>query len=78
MESNGSGAADTDSLIVTDPIDSATLDYDVTTGVMFNDGTTSSALDLGTVVFSQTAPPGPYVYDYTPVPDGDGFDRVCL
>ncbi|MCP3936047.1 MAG: hypothetical protein GY708_11825 [Actinomycetia bacterium] len=76
VTNNGDGSPDEDTVVVTDPIDSGKLAFDVTTGVTFTDGTTSSALSLGTVAYSSTAAPGPYVYDYTPVPDGDGYDGV--
>ncbi len=74
ITNNGDGSPDVDTVKTTDPIDSSGLAYDVTTGVTFTDGSTSSALSLGTVEYSSTAAPGPYVYDYTPVPDGDGYD----
>jgi hypothetical protein len=73
VTNNGDGSPDTDTLIFADPLDSVILDYDVTTGVTFTDGATSSALALGAIVYSQTAAPGPYTYDYTPVPVG-GYD----
>jgi hypothetical protein len=68
----GDGSPDADSTYVTDIIGINGVKYDVTTGVSFTDGTTSSALALGTVTYSDDA--GPYIYDYTPVPDGDGCD----
>ena len=73
-ENSGDGVADMDSTVVTDAIDAEKLACDVTTGVTFTDGATASGLALDTVSYSATAAPGPYVYDYTPVPDGDGFD----
>ncbi len=74
VANNGDGSPDADSVVIADPIDSSDLAFDVTTGVTFTDGSTSSALSLGAVEYSSTAAPGPYVYDYTPVPDGDGYD----
>jgi len=74
VTNNGDASPDADSVYVTAPVDSTNEAYDVTTGVSFTDGSTSSALTLGTVTYSSTAAPGPYVYDYTPVPDGQGYD----
>jgi CSLREA domain-containing protein len=75
MPSNtGDGAPDADSTYVIDIIDTNSVEYDATTGVSFTDGSTSSALALDAVTFSDDAAPGPYTYDYTPVPDGDGYD----
>ena len=68
------GSPDSDTFVITDAIDSATLAFDVSAGVTFVDGATSSGLTLGAVTYSSTAAPGPYVYNYTPVPDGNGCD----
>ena len=35
---------------------------------------TSSGLSLGSVTYSATPAPGPYVYNYTPAPDVNGYD----
>jgi hypothetical protein len=69
---SGSASPDANSTYITDVIDNVNVMFDATTGVSFTDGTTSSALSLGTVTYSDDA--GPYVYDYTPVPDGGGYD----
>jgi hypothetical protein len=61
-------------VIVTDPIDANVLAFHAATGVTFTDGATSSGLSLGAVTYSSTPAPGPYVYNYTPVPDVDGYD----
>ncbi len=74
VANDGDASPDADSVYVTAPVDSVNEAYDVNTGVSFTDGSTSSALSLGTVTYSSTAAPGPYVYDYTPVPDGQGYD----
>ena len=71
---SGNGSPDADTVFITDPIDSATLAFDVGAGVTFVDGATSSGLSLGAVTYSSTPAPGPYVYNYTPVPDGSGYD----
>ena len=73
---SGDGSPDANSTYITDVIDTSSLEYDATTGVTFTDGTTSSALSLDTVTFSDDAAPGPYTYDYTPVPDGNGYDAA--
>ncbi|MFQ5596839.1 MAG: hypothetical protein ACE5GK_02195 [Nitrospiria bacterium] len=70
----GDGSPDTNSVFTIDDIDTATIEYDATTGVGFTDGTTASGLALGAVSYSNDASPGPYTYNYTPVPDGDGYD----
>ncbi len=71
---SGDASPDANSVFVTDPIDTTMVEFYATGGVSFTDGTTSSALALGAVTYSSTASPGPYVYDYTPLPDGDGYD----
>ena len=71
---SGNGSPDADTVFITDPIDSVTLAVDVGGGVTFVDGATSSGLSLGAVTYSSTPAPGPYVYNYTPVPDGSGYD----
>ncbi len=70
----GNGSPDVATVYTTDPIDGATLAFNVGTGVAFTDGATSSGLSLGLVTYSSTPVPGPYVYNYTPVPDGNGYD----
>jgi len=74
VANDGDASPDADSVYVTAPVDSTNEACDVTTGVSFIDGATTSALTLGTVTYSSTAAPGPYVYDYTPVADGQGYD----
>ena len=71
---SGDASPDANSVYITDPIDTTMVEFYATGGVSFTDGATSSGLALGTVSYSSTAAPGPYVYDYTPVPDGDGYD----
>jgi len=71
---SGTASPDADSVYVTDAVDSTTMTFDVNGGVSFSDGATTSGLVLGTVSYSNTAAPGPYVYNYTPVPDGNGYD----
>ncbi len=71
---SGTGSPDANSTIVTDVIDASNVSINVTDGITFTDGTTSSGLTLGTVSYSSTAAPGPYIYTYTPTPDGDGYD----
>jgi predicted outer membrane repeat protein len=68
----GDGSPDGEATIVTDIIGTNGVKFDVTTGVSFTDGATSSALALSTVTYSDDA--GPYIYDYIPIPDGDGCD----
>jgi hypothetical protein len=74
LTNTGDGSPDAGSTVVVDPIDAAALALHVTTGVTFADGTTGSGVSLGTVAYSATPAPGPYVYNYTPVPDVDGYD----
>lgn len=71
---SGNSAADANTTVVTDAIDSSALAFDVTSGVTFSDGPTSSGLALGVISYSSTPAPGPYVHNYTPVPDGGGYD----
>ena len=73
---DGDASPDADSVSITDPLDSTTLSYYVTGGVTFTQGTTTSALALGAVTYSNTAAPGPYIYTYTPVADGNGYDAT--
>lgn len=70
----GDASPDTDSTIITDVIDALRVAVDVTTGVTYTDGDNGAGLNVGAVTYSSTAAPGPYVYDYTPVPDADGYD----
>jgi hypothetical protein len=48
----GTGSSDANTVIVTDAIDRTTLAFDVSTGVSFVDGATSSGLSLGAVTYS--------------------------
>ncbi len=75
LANTGNGSPDADSVYAVDAIDQADLAFDAGTGVTFTDGATSSGLSLGSVTYSSTPAPGPYLYDYTPVPDIDGYDR---
>jgi hypothetical protein len=70
----GNASPDAGTVIATDPIAGTALAFHVSTGVTFTDGATISGLSLGTVTYSSTPAPGPYVYNYTPVPDVDGYD----
>ena len=70
----GNASPDNNSTVVTSNIDTTGTEFYYTGGITFVDGATSSNLTMGTVSYSQTAAPGPYVYDYTPSPDGDGYD----
>ena len=72
----GGGNPDVNTVYISDPLDSGKLSYYVTGGVTFAQGATTSALALGTVTYSNTASPGPYVYTYTPLADGDGYDST--
>ncbi|VAW86739.1 Alkaline phosphatase, partial [hydrothermal vent metagenome] len=69
---SGSASPDVNTVVVTDVVDADSVAFDTTTGVSFTDGSTSSGLALGTVTYSSTAAPGPYVYDYTPSAGYDG------
>ena len=60
---SGTGSPDANTVVVTDTLDSTTLDYDVTTGVIFTANT--SGLTLGTVTYSQTSTPTTYTYTPT-------------
>jgi len=68
---SGAASPDANTVIVTDAVDAANVSFDTTTGVSFTDGTTSSGLAIGTVTYSNTPAPGPYVYSYIP---GAGYD----
>ncbi|MEO1573965.1 MAG: hypothetical protein AAFU65_03305 [Pseudomonadota bacterium] len=75
----GSGPVDGGTLVLTDALPENTSLY-VDTGpgapITFTDGTPSSALafDFATDVAFTNAPGGGGPFNYTPVPDGDGFD----
>ncbi|MBI4826556.1 MAG: hypothetical protein HY807_09090 [Nitrospirae bacterium] len=87
----GEGAVDNDTTAVTDPIPENTKLYVDNYGgangcgpIEFIDGSPTSGLTctfdtLGSITddlaFSSTAPPGPYVYNYTPVSTG-GYDPL--
>jgi len=68
---SGTASPDANTVVVTDAIDAASVAFDTTTGVVPSDGVTSSGLAMGTVTYSDTPAPGPYVYDYVP---GAGYD----
>ncbi|ALP53607.1 hypothetical protein Tel_10955 [Candidatus Tenderia electrophaga] len=74
VSNSGNASPDADTTIVSNSIDSNKIEFYYDGGVSFTDGATSSDLAIDTVSYSQTAAPGPYVYDYTPSPDGDGYD----
>ncbi len=74
LTNTGNGSPDAGTVVVTDPIDRPALAFRVSTGVTFIDGATSSGVGLGLVTYSSTPAPGPYLYNYTPVPDVNGYD----
>ncbi|VAW48141.1 hypothetical protein MNBD_GAMMA03-883, partial [hydrothermal vent metagenome] len=59
----GTSSPDANTVIVYDILN-ANVEYDVTTGVSFLDGTTSSGLSLGSVGYSHVSSPD--LYTYTP------------
>ncbi len=59
---SGNGSPDTNTVVVTDALDSSKLEFDVTTGITFTANT--SGLTLGTVSYAHTATPT--IYTYTP------------
>ncbi len=60
----GTGSPDANAVIVYDILN-ANVEYDVTTGVSFLDGTTSSGLSLGSVRYSHISTPDQYTYTPT-------------
>ena len=81
VSNQGPGQVDADSLVITDPVPANTaLFVDTTSGdpVVFVDGPTSSGLSYSfaaDVSFSNQAGGGA-PYNYTPVPDADGYDPL--
>lgn len=78
ISNSGSGYTDADSIYFIEYIDSSSLKVLMTmggdgSGVEFADVPTSG-LAKGVVSYSNTPVGEPYVYDYTPVPDGFGYD----
>lgn len=79
VTNQGIGIVDSDSLVVTDPLPPDVALYVDTSGgdpITFSNGTTPSGLTYNyatDVTFSNQAGGGP-PYNYTPVPDPDGFD----
>jgi hypothetical protein len=71
---SGMASPDANTVEVTVPIKSTEMTFYATGGASFTDGATPSGLAFGVVTYSQTAAPGPYVYNYTPAPDGNGYD----
>jgi len=69
---SGNASPDVNTVVITDIIDAATVAFDTTNGVSFTDGATSSGLVMGTLTYSSTPAPGPYVYDYVPNTGYDG------
>jgi uncharacterized repeat protein (TIGR01451 family) len=79
VTNNGPGAVDASSLVITDPVALETAMFVAAGGgnpVEFLDGATPSGLafDYATGVSYSSQPGGGAPYDYTPVPDADGFD----
>jgi hypothetical protein len=72
VSNSGDASPDVDTTIINDVVDAVVVFFDVTTGVSFSDGATSSALALDTVTYADEAAPGPYTYDYTPTGPYDG------
>ena len=60
---SGVGSPDANTIVVTDALDSAKLEFDVATGVIFTANT--SGLALGTVSYSHTATPTTFTYTPT-------------
>ncbi len=60
---SGNGSPDTNTVVVTDALDSSKLEFDVTTGITFTANT--SGLTLGTVSYAHTATPTTYTYTPT-------------
>ena len=78
-QNQGIGTVDSDSLVVTDPLPANVALYVDTSGgdpITFSNGSTPSGLAYNyatDVTFSNQAGGGP-PFNYTPVPDADGFD----
>lgn len=60
---SGSGSPDSNSVVITDTLDSSKLEFDVTTGIIFTANT--SGLTLATVSYAHTLTPT--TYTYTPI-----------
>ncbi len=60
----GTASPDANTVILVDNLD-VNVEYDVTTGVTFSDGTTISGLSLGTVSYSHRNSPSDYTYTPT-------------
>jgi len=79
----GPGTVDSNSMILTDVVPANTEFY-ATSPITFANSTTpasgmtwtytSLSSTTDDLSFSNTAAPGPYLYTYTPVPGGDGYD----
>ncbi len=80
VTNGGPGAVDANTLVITDPIPANTAMYVATTPanpVVFVNGATPSGLTFNyatQVSYSSTGASGPW--NYTPVPDANGFDPV--
>ncbi len=79
ISNQGLGSVDTDSLIITDPVPAFTaLFVDSTSGdpITFTDGTPSSGVsyNFATDVTFSNQPGGGPPFNYSPTPDGQGFD----
>ena len=79
VSNQGLGAVDTDSLVITDPVPANTALFVDTSGgdpIVFIDGPVSSGLaySYAADVSFSNQPGGGAPYNYTPVPDADGFD----
>ncbi len=60
---SGDSSSDADSIILTIPVDSASVEYDVTTGISFT--AYNSGLSLGTVTYAHKDTPT--LYNYSPI-----------
>ena len=68
VSNSGTASPDANTIIVASDIDTSAEEFDFTTGVVFTDGTTTSALAMGTVVYSNDSGA---TYVYSP---SAGFD----
>jgi len=79
VSNQGPGAVDAGSMVITDPLPAGVALYVDTSGgdpIVFTDGAVTSGLSYSyatDVTFSNQPGGGP-PYNYTPVPDGQGFD----
>ncbi len=81
VTNSGPGAVDASSLVITDPVPANSALYVAAGGggpVEFIDGTPASGLafNVATDVSYSNQPGGGAPYNYTPMPDGQGFDPL--